>query len=345
MTMTIAGSSVHLSGQSDLVVRDEVKESLRMWVGDRRPDFESRRGESRQGRMQGDTVSLSVAGRHALSGTRGDDAQAGIRSKEELLQEMLTRMIESLTGKKVHIRLFSMQELEAAQAVAMPDRAGFGIEYDRHEVHYEAEKTTFQADGLIKTQDGRELAVSLDLSMSRQFMREQDVSLRYGDALLKDPLVLNFDGKATELTTTRYSFDIDSDGQLDRIAFVAPGSGFLALDRDGDGTIDDGGELFGAGSGQGFAELARYDEDGNRWIDANDPIYRSLLIWSKDAEGHDHLAGLAALGVGALYLDHVETPFSLKDDGNALLGRVRESGMYLRENASAGVIQQIDLDV
>jgi hypothetical protein len=56
-------------------------------------------------------------------------------------------------------------------------------------------------------------------------------------------------------------------------------------DRNGDGAIDHGRELSGATTGDGFAELAAYDEDGNGWIDENDSIYQHLRIWSKDAQG------------------------------------------------------------
>lgn len=136
--------------------------------------------------------------------------------------------------------------------------------------------------------------------MSREFLREQSVSVRLGDAVLKDPLVLNFDGAAAELTTTRFSFDIDSDGKPDQIAFVGANSGFLALDRNNDGVINDGGELFGPSTGQGFAELAAYDEDSNQWIDENDSIYQNLRIWSKNAEGQDQLVSLGQRGVGIL---------------------------------------------
>jgi len=318
--MTIAGSSVQLSSQSVSIIHEEASESLRMWVGDRRPDFCGRG-------PHGDTVRLSEAG-----------------TEEELRQAMLVRLIELPTGKKLYLRLFSMKDLETGTQTG---RAGFGLEYDRKEVRFEAEKTTFQAAGVVKTGDGREIAFTVDLSMSRQYLSERSLSLRYGDAVLKDPLVLNFAGKAAVLTTTRYSFDIDTDadGQAERIPFVGPDSGFLALDRNGDGVVNDGSELFGAASGQGFADLARYDDDGNRWIDAGDSVYQRLLVWSKDAEGRDRLAGLAALGVGAIHLDQVATPFSIKDGDNALLGRVAATGIFLQEDGQAGVVQQIDLSV
>ena len=178
--------------------------------------------------------------------------------------------------------------------------------------------------------------------MSRSFITEQSINIREGDTL-KDPLVINFDGKATELTQTKFSFDIDADGQTDQISFVGSGSGFLALDKNGDGIINNGSELFGTQSGNGFSDLAAYDQDGNNWIDENDSIYNNLRIWSKDAEGNNTLVALGQKGTGAIYLGNISTPFSIKGTENNLQGQVRASGIFINENGTVGTIQQVDL--
>ena len=365
--MKIASSNVLLSSQQASVAHTEVKESLRMWVGDQRPDFEGReRGRaSPPGLLRADAVHLSQAAQHAQPSKQVAPDDAELSLEDEPKMALLLRMMEILTGKK--IKLISPRELsegmqkaqeqtqettaalqkaqQQGSGPAAPERAGYGVEYDYYERHYEAEKTTFAAEGVIQTQDGKTIQFSVNLSMSREFMREQSVSVRQGDAKMKDPLVLNFAGNAAELTTTRFDFDIDSDGRPDQIAFVGPNSGFLALDRNNDGKINDGGELFGASTGAGFAELAAYDQDGNQWIDENDAIYQNLRIWSKDGQGHDQLVGLGERGVGAIYLGHVTSPFALKDSDNALLGQIRESGVFLNEDGTAGTVQQIDLTV
>lgn len=361
--MKIAGSTVQMTSQHAAVSQREVKESLRAWVGDSRPDFEGESRPGARGRLRADTVHLSRAAQDIHSSKQVASADAELTPDDESKLSLVVRMVEMLTGKK--LKLISPKELNEAMesgrkqaqetAEALPDapaegqtrpeRAGFGIEYDYSERYREAEQTTFSAQGVIKTQDGQEIAFSVDLSMSREFMAEQNVSVRAGDAKLKDPLVLNFGGNAAELTATRFSFDIDSDGRQDQIAFVGANSGFLALDRNDDGVVNDGRELFGPTTGQGFAELAAYDQDGNRWIDENDAIYQDLRIWSKDAEGRDQLVALGQRGVGAIYLGHVTSSFSLKDSQNALLGQVRDSGIFLRESGTAATIQQIDLTV
>ena len=362
--MKIAGSDILLSSQQVATAKTEVKESLRMWVGDQRPDFEGRgRGQAAGPGRFADAVHLSQAAQQAQPSKQVASDDAELSPEDEPKMALLVRMIEILTGKK--IKLISPRELsegmqkaqeqtqettaalqkaqQQGSGQAAPERAGYGVEYDYYERHYEAEKTTFAAAGVIQTQDGKTIEFSVNLSMSREFLREQSVSVREGDARMKDPLVLNFAGNAAELTTTRFDFDIDSDGRQDQIAFVGPNSGFLALDRNSDGKINDGRELFGAATGEGFAELAAYDQDGNQWIDENDAIYQNLRIWSKDGQGNDQLVGLGERGVGAIYLGHVTSPFSLKDSENVLVGQIRESGVFLKESGAVGTVQQIDL--
>ena len=159
---------------------------------------------------------------------------------------------------------------------------GWGVEYEFHEAHYEKQNMSFAAQGTVKTSDGREINFNVQLNMSREFASRTDISLRAGDAVKVDPLVINFGGGVPNLTDKKFSFDLDNDGSSEQISFVTQGSGFLALDLNNDGTINNGSELFGPQSGNGFSELAEYDGDGNGWIDENDDIYDKLRIWTKD---------------------------------------------------------------
>lgn len=214
--------------------------------------------------------------------------------------------------------------------------------YDYYESHYERESLRFDASGQIITEDGQEIDFSATLNMTREFFSEEQLSIRAGDAL-KDPLVINFSGQAAALTQTKFAFDIDNDGEENQISFLKPGSGFLALDVNGDNRINNGSELFGPASGNGFQELAAYDLDGNEWIDENDSIYEKLRIWVKDEEGNDSLFALGEKGIGAIYLNAAATPFSLKDSQNNLLGQVQASGIFVKDQGEVGTVQQIDL--
>lgn len=220
---------------------------------------------------------------------------------------------------------------------------GWGLIYDSMETHHEKETTTFNANGKITTADGRTIDFSVDLTMDREFMSREEISIRAGDAL-KDPLVVNFNGTAAQLSQTTFLFDLDADGTKNQISRLLPGSGFLALDRNNDYAVNNGSELFGPSTGNGFAELAAHDSDHNGWIDENDAIYAGLRIWTGDDAGKK-LFALGEMGIGAILLDSVATPFSQTDNANTLLGQTRATGLFVKENGTVGTVQQLDLVV
>jgi len=206
----------------------------------------------------------------------------------------------------------------------------------RH-VFMEEEKLNVEMKGFVKT-EAQSIELNLSLSLSRSFVSTQSVSV---DDFI-DPLVINLKGEMPKLCNTHFSFDIDSDGKEDQISELHQDSGYLALDRNDNGTIDNGSELFGTASGNGFADLALYDKDNNGWIDENDPIFNKLRIWSRE-DGKDRLVTLGESGVGALYLGQVHSPFLMKTIENETLGRIRSSGMFLKENGNVGTLIQMDL--
>ena len=223
---------------------------------------------------------------------------------------------------------------------------GFGLIYEQREVLEETERTQFAAAGTVRTTDGREIRFTLQLDMQRSYREESSVSLRLGDAVAVDPLVINFDGTAAQLQDQRFAFDLNGDGETENVPLLAGNRGYLALDTNQNALIDNGLELFGPGTGNGFAELARHDSDGNGWIDEADPVYQQLRVWTPSADGAGRLQTLAELGVGAVQTAaSAATPFALRTADNTPLGAVRSTSIYLRENGSAGTVQQIDLSV
>lgn len=209
----------------------------------------------------------------------------------------------------------------------------------------ETESTTFASTGIVKTADGRSIDFNVEVSMSRAYMEKCDM-LEVQEYIKTDPLMINLDTNIGSVSDQKFFFDLDSDGKEEEISFAGKGSGFLALDKNGDGKINDGSELFGTKSGDGFKDLAEYDEDGNGWIDENDSIYSQLKIWTKDENGNDRLIDLKDADVGAIYLRNADTQFSLKDDENKLNAEIKKTGIYLKESTGAvGTLNHVDLVV
>lgn len=229
-----------------------------------------------------------------------------------------------------------------AETVQQPDVPVTRVRITEFNSYYEAEATQFKALGSVKTDGGESINFTLRLDMNRQFYSESRSQLTT-DATLIDPLVVNFSGKPAELTDIKFKFDINSDGKDDEISWLSSGSGFLVLDKNLDGVINSGSEMFGPATDNGFEELALLDEDKNGWIDENDAAFEKLSVWSGDTPETAGLKSLKESGIGAIAVSSAETQFSLKDNSQNTLGQIRRTGIYLEENGKAGTIQQLDL--
>ncbi|MEL7444346.1 MAG: hypothetical protein AAGK02_00860, partial [Pseudomonadota bacterium] len=116
---------------------------------------------------------------------------------------------------------------------------------------------------------------------------------------LISPLVIDLDGDGIELTAlegSRTFFDLDEDGFAERTGWVASDDALLALDRNGDGVINDISELFGNATTSGFVELAEFDENGDGVIDASDEVFSDLVLWQDfDGNGYSSVGELTPL--------------------------------------------------
>ena len=218
----------------------------------------------------------------------------------------------------------------------------------KREMYYEYnedESTTFSSVGTVITSDGRQIDFDFSMELSRQFSEsyfsEEDI-LSFDTPSLVDPLVINFDSDSVMVTDQEFYFDIDSDGEADTVSSLASGSGFLALDRNGDGIINDGSELFGTKSQNGFYDLSKFDSDGNGFIDEADEVFNRLVIFTKDKNGNDICYHLKEKDIGAICLSNVDTSFSIKSSENDTQAVIRKTGLFIKENGEVGSIQQVD---
>lgn len=196
--------------------------------------------------------------------------------------------------------------------------------------------------GSVTTADGREINFLLQLEFDRVTEREQ-MNRFVGDVDLIDPLTINLEGKTVQLSDEVFNFDLNADGKSERISKTATGSGYLVFDRNGNGQIDDGSELFGPSTGHGYQELAELDDDGNGWIDEGDKAFAQLGFWQFDAAGASSIQSLSDVGLGALSLTRSATDYDLLNDDGELLAQVKNSGAALMENGAVAVMQELNL--
>ncbi|MBD3767739.1 MAG: hypothetical protein IE928_07270 [Gammaproteobacteria bacterium] len=357
--MHIQSSSISMQSSQQRASVQQQQTSLTLWkeapANAAQPEQEKR-------------LTPKLMAHHALAINQPNSAPTKAVEDENKLSPELLKMkqaIESLmawmSGRTVKIKLFSEDDMQPQTdtfsaatperiqpqptAINLPTGQQWGMIYEEQHRYAEMESLSVGIQGAVTTADGRAINFDLSLALSRSYYSESNLSVRAG-AALKDPLVINFGGQPAQLSLNKIEFDlVAQEAGMESIHQLNASSGYLALDRNGNGTIDDGTELFGPNSGNGFSELAQLDEDGNGWIDEADSSFAQLQIWQPNADGSQSLTGLAKLGIGALYTKGIDSPFDYKTADNQLQGQLRQTGAFLFEDGRAGSLQQIDLAV
>ena len=169
---------------------------------------------------------------------------------------------------------------------------------------------------------------------------------------LYDPLTLDLDGDGIETLSADGSvlFDHNGDGVKQGTGWIAPDDGLLVLDRNGNGLIDNGSELFGdnttLNNGQsaehGFAALSDLDSNGDGQFDAEDAQFADVKVWrDQNSDGisqSDELMSLDALNIQSIHLNAVSENTHL-GNGN----RINARSQFTRTDGSTGDIANLDL--
>lgn len=163
-----------------------------------------------------------------------------------------------------------------------------------------------------------------------------------------DPLIFDLDGdgiKTTGLDQSRTYFDLDSNGFAERTAWVDASDGLLVLDRNNDGQIASGQELFGdqtllangVRAASGFEALKEFDSNRDGRIDTKDEVYSKLKIWrdlnSDGISQAEELKGLSDYNIASISLS--STSSNASDVMNNIQRRV---GSFIKTDGSGGVI-------
>ena len=287
---------------------------------------------------------LDMQNKYSMSGIDRVSVRSEMDAYNRIRQQCIRFLMDLFSGNKRNASRLAEAGSSAAENGASVTTTVLSASVS--ETYQEEEYTSFQTTGSVVTADGRTIDFNLEMEMSRSFQStfEQSYEMMYRNVQTCDPLVINLDGDVASVSDQKFLFDIDGDGKLDQISQLNAGSGYLAIDKNGDGKINDGNELFGPRSGNGFADLAQYDDDGNGWIDEDDAIWEKLLIWTKDENGRDQLYHISEKGIGAICLQNQSTDFSLNSmEDNHTNAYIRSTGIFLYENGNVGTMQHVDL--
>ncbi|AOZ49513.1 hypothetical protein [Chromobacterium vaccinii] len=265
-----------------------------------------------------------------------------LSSDKDAVYSLIEAILEKAFG--VHFKLLRLFPLrpENSQLSAIPDPA---VSAQQDIDYQQQQQLSFTANGQITTQDGRQLQFSLNMQMQSSYQYHSSQSYQSGGKKSCDPLMVNLGGAAGSLDGASVSFDLQNNGQMVNLPFSSQG-GWLALDKNGDGKINDGSELFGPQSGNGFADLAKLDSNHDGVIDESDPAFAQLKIWAgRGSDGKDQLSSLKDAGIGAILLPSVDAPLTMRANSSDAdpQAQMRRAGVFVKEDGQAGMISQLDI--
>lgn len=155
------------------------------------------------------------------------------------------------------------------------------------------------------------------------------------------PVVLDLDGDGLEFVdrSAGVAFDYDGDGVRESTAWLGADDGILALDRNGDGVVNNGAEIVFGGNGltdlQGLA--ANFDSNGDGFLDASDIDFSKFGVW-QDANGNGvsdagEFASLTSLGIVSLKLTSDGVSYAAANDDVVVHGET----VFTRTDGSTGI--------
>ena len=233
---------------------------------------------------------------------------------------MMKLLIEHITGKSIVLS----SPLKSAKNNEITNTSMIAV----HGQVEGLQANTINSDFIITLEQRKISSEGLSLSLTSEQQGK-----------LVDPLVINLGRDFADLDSARFYFDLNADGQKEWVPQLSRGSAFLALDKNNNQSIDDGSELFGPQSGNGFADLANYDDNGDGQIDKQDAVFSSLKVWRPDGQ----FLAIAEVGIESVSLFSELDEKMLRNNEGKLLGIAQRTGEFTRSNGQGGTVQHIDM--
>lgn len=196
----------------------------------------------------------------------------------------------------------------------------------------------------LSTQQNTQASFQFQFQMEFRF--EMSMEIQVGVQQLEqkqDPVVFDLDGDGIELTDVNNGvhFDITGKGNLVQTAWVRGGDALLAMDRNRNGQIDSGLELFGDqwGSTNGFEELRKLDSNNDGFIGPEDKQFKDLVLWRDNGDGvssQDELFALSQLGIERIALNYKNT--NITADGN---NTITQKSFFIRSDQTVGRVVDV----
>ncbi|MGL1958229.1 MAG: hypothetical protein OCD00_13025 [Colwellia sp.] len=215
--------------------------------------------------------------------------------------------------------------------------------------HSHKQQLSYQMQGEFSI-DNKKLSIDYSFTLESEQLSYSRFEMTAG--ALKDPLLVQFGQKSMGNITGEHNFAINEDNTLDKLPIFSGDVGYLVFDKNNNQQADNGSELFGPKTGQGFNELAQLDSNGNGFIDEGDMHFDQLAIWQPS----DHLnspansestqwLSLKEAGIEAINLSSIATPYNFYNQSGETQAQLTRSGFAINSDGQAMGVHQIDVKI
>ncbi len=245
--------------------------------------------------------------------TTADEINRQIEAEKEGM--LAYRLIQQLMIERQSSESFSFQYSSDDLAINLSQSRATSesLSIDQTGLQYSWTQTESFAATIVG--DGFQISIAGVRIQSMQLQLEAEVGQ-------SDPLQIDMSGDGFETTGLSWSvrFDITGDGQVEDVSVAADDDAVLALDRNRNGRIDNGKELFGEQNGHanGYAQLRRYDDNHDAVIDASDRIFSALQLLRWHSDGRQQLQSLTEAGIVSIGLKERQLNQAETDQGDAV---------------------------
>lgn len=210
--------------------------------------------------------------------------------------------------------------------------------------HTHEQNLNYQMQGIFEFDD-QEVSLNYNFSLSSE--RQSYSKVEMSVEALKDPIIVQFGSQGLGEINGQRIFDINQDSRLDSLPVFSGDVGYLVHDTNDNMIADNGSELFGPKTGQGFTELAQLDSNKNGFIDAGDEQFEKLYLWQPSSEENqeEQWLSLKEANIKAISLSKIDTPFDFYDQNGEVQARLRQSSFAISEDGAGRGVHQVDVRI